>query len=202
MTKCSFEKKYKEGCYWGLKPSKEVRKILRYKKSGRVLDLGAGEGRNALFLARKGFEVMGVEISPSSLEKFSKLAKKLKAKAQGKVADIKDFHFDGLYDIIISTVTLHFLPKKSFNSVIKKMKEHTSKGGLNLITVFTVEDPGFKVHPKKMRYFQKTELKDFYKEWELLEYREFLTKPERHGKGGKWHQHGIAFLLARKVRAG
>jgi hypothetical protein len=40
---------------FGLKPLNIVEDILQFKQQGSVIDLGAGEGRNALFLAQKGF---------------------------------------------------------------------------------------------------------------------------------------------------
>jgi len=200
MPKFLFKEKYKEEkCYWGLKPHKEVVKLLKYKKFGTVLDLGVGEGRDALFLAKKGFDVTGVDISETAIKKFLKLAKKFKVKVKGIVADISKFEFDKNYDIIISIATLHFLSKKNIKLLIKKIKEHTNKNGPNLITVFTVEDPGYKIHPRKLYYFKKGELRNFYNDWKILHYRECLTKPERHGKDGKWHRHGIAILLAKKI---
>lgn len=199
MPKISFEERYKEEkCYWGSKPNKEVINLLKYKQSGKALDLGVGEGRNALFLAKKGFNITGVDSSKAGIEKFLKLAKKFKVKVRGIVAEITKFKFDKFYEVIISTATLHFLSRKDIDSIIRKMKEKTNKEGLNLITVFTVEDPGFKTHPEKMYYFQKSELQNFYKDWKILNYREFLTKLEKHGKDGKWHKHGVAVLLARK----
>jgi tellurite methyltransferase len=198
----SFEEHYKkEKCYWGLKPDKFIVEILKYKSSGSLLDLGTGEGRNAIFLAKKGFDVTGVDISSSGIKKFLSLAKKLKVKVKGIVQDITKFKFDKKYDVIISTATLHFLPKSKIKSVINKMKKYTKEDGLNLISVFTVKDPGFK-KSKKIYYFKEGELKKFYedKNWKILKYKEFITKPERHGKDGKWHRHGIAILLARKTK--
>jgi SAM-dependent methyltransferase len=199
MAKVSFEKKYREEkCYWGSKPSKGMDDILKYKKYGTVLDVGVGEGRNALFLAKKGFDVLGVDISEAGINKFLRLGKKLKVKVSGVVSDITKFKFDKKFDIIISVATLHFLSRKNIEIVIKKMKKHTDKSGLNLITVFTVDSPSFKMHPNKMYYFQRNELKNFYNDWKILNYKEFLTKPERHGRKGKIHTHGVAFLIAKK----
>jgi tellurite methyltransferase len=199
MVKVSFERKYiEEKCYWGLTPSKGMDDILKYKKYGTVLDVGVGEGRNALFLAKKGFNVLGVDISEAGISKFLRLGKKFKVNVKGIVSDITKFKFDKKFDIIISVSTLHFLSRKNIEIVIKKIKKHTNKGGINLITVFTVDDPGFKVHPNKMYYFQKSELKNFYDDWKILDYREVLTKPERHGRKGKIHTHGVAFLIAKK----
>ena len=195
-----FEEKYREyDHYWGLNPSNEVLLLLKYKRSGSVLDLGVGEGRNALFLAKKGFDVTGVDISRAGVKKFLRLAKKDGLKVRGIVEDISTYRFDKKYDIILSIMTLNFLSKKDIASLIERMKEYTKKNGLNLIRVFTVEDPGYKVLNKKLYYFKKGELKELYRDWEILLYREFLTKPERHGEEDKWHRHAVAVLLARKI---
>ena len=69
-------KKYKEqDCLWGLEPNKYVVQIPKIIKSGKVLDIGVGEGRNALFLAKQGFEVLGIDILKEAVNKFLKSAK-------------------------------------------------------------------------------------------------------------------------------
>ena len=58
-----FEKLYKESeCRWGLKQDFILAHFLDLVPKGMVLDLGMGEGRNAIFLAEKGFEVEGIDI--------------------------------------------------------------------------------------------------------------------------------------------
>ncbi len=52
-----------ENPYWGLSPSSlAVRLAERLTLGVRILDLGSGEGRNALFLAAKGFVVTAVRL--------------------------------------------------------------------------------------------------------------------------------------------
>jgi tellurite methyltransferase len=196
MGRIDFDEQYKErGFYWSPAPNKYVRSALEFKKSGSVLDLGVGEGRNALFLAKNGFDVTGVDISGEGIKKFKNNAKKMKVKIKGIVCDIVDFKFDKKYDIILSIATLNFLKKGEIKKIIKKIKENTSPLGLNIITVFTVDNPGRR---PSIYYFDRGELKRFYKDWRILKYREFISPLERHGKDGKWHRHGVAALIARK----
>ncbi len=194
--KFSFDKEYKrEECLWGLKPHKCVVYILRFKKSGTVLDLGVGEGRNALFLAKKGFDVTGTDISAVGIRKFKKFAKKLRVKVKGVVGDISEFRFRKKYDVILSIATLHFLEKEQIKKLLEKIKKNTKDGGLNVLTAFTEENPS-----KKFPYlFKKNELKDLYKEWKIINYKEFLTPLEKHEGKGKLHQHALAILIAQKV---
>ncbi|MEK6923472.1 MAG: methyltransferase domain-containing protein, partial [Nanoarchaeota archaeon] len=67
----SFDTSYKTSkCFWGSKPHAIIKEILNFKRSGDVLDLGVGEGRDALFLAKNGFSVTGVDISETGIQKF------------------------------------------------------------------------------------------------------------------------------------
>ena len=137
-----FNEEYKkEECYWGKEPDKGVKLILKYKKSGNVLDLGCGEGRNALFLAKNGFGVTGVDISEEGIKKYEEIVKQNNLKVKGIIEDIRKFKFNNKYDIIISNATLHFLKEKEVKDIIEKIKENTKKYGLNVISVFTEENP-------------------------------------------------------------
>ncbi|MDP3917442.1 MAG: methyltransferase domain-containing protein [Nanoarchaeota archaeon] len=190
-----FNEQYKkEECYWGKEPDKGVKLILKYKKSGDVLDLGCGEGRNALFLAKNGFDVTGVDISEEGIKKFKTIAENNGLNVRSFVKDIKNFNFDKKYDVIISNATLHFLKENEIKKIIKKVKENTKKDGLNVINVFTEENPN-----KNFPYlFKNGELKSHYSDWEILGYKEGISEIQKHGKLGKPHRHGFSVIIARK----
>lgn len=75
----------------------------RIPAGGNVLCLAEGEGRNAVFLAQKGYCVTAVDISPVGLEKAQALARAHHVEIKTVVADLSEFDF-GLnqYDGIIS----------------------------------------------------------------------------------------------------
>lgn len=202
MSDIPFDEKYeKSKCFWGEEPAPTVMELLDYIDSGEVLDLGTGEGKNALFLAEKGFDVVGMDKSKEGVKKFLKLAEErdLRERVEGTVADLTEFEPDKNFDVIVCIATLNFLEKNEIRKVIKTIKEHTRKEGLNVITAFTVDDPGYKRHPEKLYFFENDELKDLYEDWEILKYDESMTEPEKHGTGGKVHRHGVAALIARKI---
>jgi hypothetical protein len=75
------------------------------------------------------------------------------------------------------------------------MKKNTNEGGLNVIVTFTENNPS-----KELSYlFKKGELKIMYSDWKVLEYEETMTKPEKHGKDGRIHQHAIVTIIAKKL---
>ena len=70
-------------------PAPSIKEISRYKNSGSVLDIGTGAGRNALYLAQKGFDVTAVDNSEEKLSLLKTTAKGLQIKLHIKLADIK-----------------------------------------------------------------------------------------------------------------
>src|SRR3989304_1831152 len=97
-----FERLYaEEECLWGLSPDPLLVKNIEKIPVGKALDLGVGEGRNALYLAHKGFHVTGADVSPKAIEKFLDIAKKRGLTVEGLVMDIRDFEFKlNVYNLV------------------------------------------------------------------------------------------------------
>ena len=73
-----YEKRYQEkGYYWGIKPNDLCYEILKLKppiKPLKVLDVGCGEGKDAVFLARNGYHVSAFDLAETGVEKGRALA--------------------------------------------------------------------------------------------------------------------------------
>ncbi|HOX41223.1 MAG TPA: methyltransferase domain-containing protein [bacterium] len=179
---------------WSQIPNRFVVSIPNLLASGRVLDLGAGEGKNSVFLAEKGFNVTSVDISQDAIAKTLKLAKEKKVDLKGIVGDITKFKPEGQYEVIITTATLHLLKEKNALAAIQRMKMWTKIDGINLITVFTTKDPGFFSHPH-LYFFKENELKQLYFDWEIIEYSVY-SKAEAHNAP---HTHHMTAIIAKKI---
>jgi len=88
--------------------------FLYLPKGGTILDMGMGEGRNAVFLAQNGFKVMGVDISKIAVKKAQLLAREKKVQIKTITAslnkyDFKENSFDGI--IIFYYVDRSLIPK-------------------------------------------------------------------------------------------
>lgn len=83
------------------------------KKTARVLDVGCGQGRDALPIARLGHTVVGVDLSRAGIEQMLADAKQENLDVEGILADITDYKPDGTFDVILIDRTLHMLPEES-----------------------------------------------------------------------------------------
>src|SRR5947209_5310012 len=90
---------------FGVEPSAGMQEAMPFLVPGRVLDLGSGDGRNALVLAGKGFEVTAVDVAPLAIANLTRYAARagLDNVLHGVLADIETFPIDGPYENIIST---------------------------------------------------------------------------------------------------
>jgi 2-polyprenyl-3-methyl-5-hydroxy-6-metoxy-1,4-benzoquinol methylase len=74
---------------------------LRLPPGSRILDVGCGTGRHAVELARRGYQVMGVDISSGMLAEAVKAARKAGVEVELIHADATQFTSDRLFDAAI-----------------------------------------------------------------------------------------------------
>jgi len=96
---------------WGAPPNPVVVEFATSLPHGRALDLGCGEGRHSLWLATRGWEVVGTDFSAVALDKARRIAahapKRSRDRLRYVVSDVTADPFDGTYDLILA-VFLHF----------------------------------------------------------------------------------------------
>jgi cyclopropane fatty-acyl-phospholipid synthase-like methyltransferase len=77
---------------------------------GRAIDLGCGTGREVIYLAQNGFEVIGVDISPTAIAMAQTAAEKARVSAKFIVDDLTDLsHVDGKFDLMLDYGALNDL---------------------------------------------------------------------------------------------
>ena len=180
-------------------PSSIVVEALKHINTGKILDLGAGEGRHALFLAEKGFDVHAIDISEVGIAKLRAQAEKKGLKIKTEVADLTQIHLEDFYDMIICSYINHHFSKNESLFMFDEIKQHTNHGGLNVIATFTKEGDFFNENPTTDRYFPETqEVSGLYKDWKILEYREEESGEKHTYPNGRPILSLAAFLIAQK----
>ncbi|MEM6801989.1 MAG: methyltransferase domain-containing protein [Bacteroidota bacterium] len=77
-------------------------------EKGKLLDLGCGQGRDAIALARMGYEVIGIDSSKVGIEQLNAIAAKENLSLRGIVADIYTYADFGEFDHILLDSMFHF----------------------------------------------------------------------------------------------
>ena len=119
-------------------PSAEFADLLpSLPPNASVVDLGCGDGRNALFLARHGCRVEALDISHAAIAKLTALAAQEHLPIEARVCDLREHSVDGTYDLVIAHGSLHLLERHHWARLLVEAKAHTRPGGYHVIVVFT-----------------------------------------------------------------
>jgi len=163
-----------------------------------VLDVGCGEGRNAVFLTGKGHQVDAFDLSEAGIIKAKRMAASLDLHINFFVQDLAGFQFQKAYDVILSHGVLHLPEKEIRDDFIRQAQEHTKIGGCHFIGVFTNRLPATPdMAPFTKSLFNVGELPEKYRGWEIVHHREG-TFSDQH-PGGIQHEHAHEKIIARKV---
>jgi len=134
---CAWDERYAlEGWAYGTEPNDFLRQEAYRIPPGRVLCLGEGEGRNAVFLAEEEYEVVGVDRSQVGMDKAQGLAQERSVFIETVVSSIEDFELaEGEWQGIIS-IFFHLPPdlrKKVHRSVVQGL----APGGILILEAYT-----------------------------------------------------------------
>ena len=179
--------------------------LKKYKVSPcTAIDIGAGEGRNSLYLASLGFNVYAIELSEVGAKKILQRAKDYGVEVAVLNTDIVTAS-KNLSDIgvAVALTSLEHMDYDYLLEAVKEIKRILKPGGYIYAMVFTEDDPGYKKDLLNAsecalfikHYFKKGELKELFSDFEILEYSEYMKIDETHGPT---HYHGKAKLFARK----
>jgi len=107
----------------------------RFPKAGRALDVGAGEGRNALFLASLGLDVLAVDQSAVGMQKAQRLARERGLSLRTQAADLNDFQAEPNSFDVISSIFVH-LPAALRAKVHKNVITWLKPGGVFVLEAY------------------------------------------------------------------
>ncbi|MBI5679648.1 MAG: class I SAM-dependent methyltransferase [Methanobacterium sp.] len=76
-------------------------KEINNDKNFKILDIGCGTGRHAIELAKRGYNVTGVDLSESMINKAREKAKNAQINVDFKVGDARNLSFENKFDLVI-----------------------------------------------------------------------------------------------------
>ena len=195
-----YEKRYQEkGYYWGIKPNDLCYEILKLKppiKPLKVLDVGCGEGKDAVFLARNGYHVSAFDLAETGVEKGRALASQHGVYVDFFTANIEDMQLCEDYDIVLCSGVFHFLKPEKRKDVVNELKQHTKPDGIHVMNVF-VDKPFVEILPgkEKNRFRWKSgQIFTLYHDWYFHKIEEVVFDCN---SGGVPHQHCMDIMIAR-----
>lgn len=103
--------------------------------SGQALDIGAGEGRNALFLASRGLNVLAIDQSAVGMQKAQRLAQERSLMLRTQAVDLQDFDAEHNAFDVVSSIFVH-LPATLRAAVHHRVASWLKPGGVFLLEAY------------------------------------------------------------------
>lgn len=139
MSKDFWNNRYSQKEFvYGTEPNLFFKELIEKLTPGTALFLAEGEGRNALYAAKLGWQVDAVDFSLSAQKKAIYLASENNVKINYELSDLNEYNFKEKYYDLIVMIFVHLpfeLRKKVFKYSIKSLKH---KGKL-ILEVFSKE---------------------------------------------------------------
>lgn len=147
-----------------------IEHINLFPSGGKVLDVAMGRGRNAIYLARNGFQVTGLEIDTEAIQACEDLVRKENLPVEIRQVDLEDLASyeieSSYYDGIICFFYLQ-------RNLIPRLKEALKPGGVIIYETFLIDNHIKFGHPRHKEYcFNHNELLHLFIDYRILFYRE------------------------------
>ena len=150
----------------------EIVNAMKYIKACKTLDLGAGQGKNSLYLSSLDFNITAVDINAKFLQDLADISIKEKLNLNVFKHDIAEANIKDSYDFIFSTDVFMYLNPTRIQSIIFNIKKQTNQNGFNLIvSALNATKQGCPLTPFPFTFIEG-ELKEYYDDWRIIKYEE------------------------------
>ena len=181
-----WDARYTAGEYSSSKePGKLLKEFIAALPKGKALDIACGEGRNAIFLAKNGYDVDAVDISAVAIKNGDKTAEKEGVRVNFIHADMEQYKIQAeTYDLIVN---YNYLQR----TLVSGIKNGLKKGGVIIFETYTMEQQAIG-QPKNPEFLLKpNELLRLFEGMHIFFYREGIFEEEI--------KKAIASLAGKKV---
>ena len=167
--KTPYDKYYQTENLFGNPFPKLLSFFTNYPQKEKLLDLGCGQGRDAIPLARMGYEVTGIDCSKVGIEQMNKVAEAENLKLTGIVSDIYAFEDYADFEFILLDSMFHFL-KKDKEKETALVKRIIDSSQLGTVIAFCIQDTPKKVGILNTTIDHQRKLERIYEEHFLYEF--------------------------------
>jgi SAM-dependent methyltransferase len=208
-----FDQTYRENPdYFGVDASPLLQRFSdRIPAKARVLDVGAGNGRNCLPLARSGCQVTAIDTSGVSIEVIGKVAAERNLDVKLWQGDFMDFEAsDAPFDAVLCFGLLQILDRSHGSSLVHRLRAWTRPGGVLFLTAWHIGDPSFVEASRTWdriglnsyqnregevwTFLENDEILDLLNGWEIVHHFEGLGPLHAH-PGEPPMQHGVVEVV-------
>ena len=177
----------KEEFIFGKEPNEYlVEQTKRDLKPGqKVLCIADGEGRNGVWLAKQGMQVVGFDASDIALAKAKQFAKENQVEVEYTFSDTDSFAWQSnTYDAVIA-IFIQFADPAMRERIFQKAHETLKQGGIFILQGYTPKQLEYKTGGPSLIEHLYTEqmIRDLAKDFEILElsvYEKELSEGARH----------------------
>jgi 2-polyprenyl-3-methyl-5-hydroxy-6-metoxy-1,4-benzoquinol methylase len=162
-----WDKKYGTEAYiFGKAPVPFLTQNVHLLPKGKALDIAMGEGRNGVYLATQGFEVVGLDISEKGLAKAHHLAKQNGVTIETRVVDLENHKLEkNAYDVIL---LMYYMQRDLWPQINDALKP----GGMAIIETYNTDHLKHqKFNPKWL--LKTNELLDAFKDMKIIRYQAY-----------------------------
>ena len=162
----------------------ELNEFIEKEVGGRaLLDVGCGNGRNAIFFAKKGYVVSGIDISSEAIKLAKTLAKRDKVDVSLEVGSVFDLPYgDVEYDAVLDCGCLHHLRKSQWSKYLRNILRVIKSSGIYCLYCFSDNTSPYSVKNKVVRPKNRN--------WNLVgkHYNHFFSSEEVNDFFGKYFE--------------
>ena len=184
---------------WSASPGRMVARAAELLPPGRALDLGCGDGRNAVWLEQRGWSVDGVDISRAALAAADRRYAAADHHRVGRLwlADASTARFPaGEYDLVLTYGLYHCIPDDRIDRLHMSAIRALRSGGLMAFSALDNRRPLPKDHTTGMLWLRSpSELRRLMSKIRLLEWEEGEIREDHRPLVGP-HCHAAVWALA------
>jgi SAM-dependent methyltransferase len=178
--------RYQErGAVWGVGPNQYVADRVSGLTPRRVLDLGSGQGRNAIWMAQQGHEVTAIDISDVATQQGRELAAEIGVVVTFIAADLATWEPDPEeFDLVV--LAYMQAPAAGRKAIHAKAVRALAPGGRVLVVAHHRDnlEHGYGGPPMLEVLFDETELADDFAALEIIENERVIRHVEKDGDVG------------------